>query len=48
MRSEEPTQPGTDLAAINDGRIAVTPLHLDLTHSRTAKHLAKLLEPVRS
>jgi 5'-nucleotidase len=43
MRSEEPTQKGTDLAAINAGRIAVTPLHLDLTHARTAKHLERVL-----
>jgi 5'-nucleotidase len=25
-------EPGTDLAAVHAGRIAVTPLHLDLTH----------------
>jgi 5'-nucleotidase len=43
MRSEVPTQPGTDLAAINDGRIAVTPLHLDLTHGGTATHLERAL-----
>jgi len=43
MRTEEPTQPGTDLAAVNDGRIAVTPLHLDLTHGRTARHLERAL-----
>jgi 5'-nucleotidase len=43
MRSEEPTRPGTDLAAINEGRIAVTPLHLDLTHGGTARHLERVL-----
>jgi 5'-nucleotidase len=43
MRSEEPTKPGTDLAAVNDGRIAVTPLHLDLTHGVTARHLERAL-----
>jgi 5'-nucleotidase len=43
MRTEEPTQPGTDLAAVNEGRIAVTPLHLDLTHGRTARHLERVL-----
>jgi 5'-nucleotidase len=48
MRTEEPTQKGTDLAAVNDGRISVTPLHLDLTHGRTARHLAKHLEPALS
>jgi 5'-nucleotidase len=43
MRSEEPTRKGTDLAAINEGFIAVTPLHLDLTHAGTAKHLERAL-----
>jgi 5'-nucleotidase len=43
MRSEEPTRKGTDLAAVNDGRIAVTPLHLDLTHGGTARHLERAL-----
>ncbi|MBI3516144.1 MAG: 5'/3'-nucleotidase SurE [Proteobacteria bacterium] len=43
MRTEEPTKAGTDLAAVNDGRIAVTPLHLDLTHGRTARHLERAL-----
>ncbi len=32
-------EPGTDLAAIEAGRISVTPLHIDLTHRET---LAKL------
>jgi 5'-nucleotidase len=26
---------GTDMAAIHEGHVAVTPLHLDLTHHRT-------------
>jgi len=43
MRSEEPTRKGTDLAAVHDGRIAVTPLHLDLTHGATARHLERAL-----
>lgn len=43
MRTEESTQPGTDLAAVNDGNISVTPLHLDLTHERTARYLAQAL-----
>jgi len=29
--SDEPGEPGTDLAAVADGQIAVTPLHFDLT-----------------
>jgi 5'-nucleotidase len=43
LRSEEPTRKGTDLAAVHDGRIAVTPLHLDLTHDGTARHLERAL-----
>ena len=35
------SQPGTDLEAIVDGWISVTPLHLDLTHEATASALAK-------
>lgn len=34
---------GTDLRAVNDGYISVTPLHLDLTHGRSMKPLAKVL-----
>ncbi len=30
---------GTDLAAIRDGRISVTPLHIDLTHHETVARL---------
>lgn len=30
---------GTDLRAIYEGRISITPLHMDLTHMRTAKVL---------
>jgi 5'-nucleotidase len=41
MRSEEPTRAGTDLAAVHEGHIAVTPLHLDLTHGSTARHLER-------
>ena len=43
-------EPGTDLHAIADGRIAVTPLHFDLTaehgmEALRAFDLAALLEP---
>lgn len=31
---------GTDLQAVRDGFISVTPLHLDLTHDRTRERLA--------
>jgi 5'-nucleotidase len=36
-------QPGTDLAAIYDGKISVTPLHIDLTHLETVHSLRKVL-----
>jgi 5'-nucleotidase len=43
-------EPGTDLAAVAAGRIAVTPLHLDLTHHRglgplSEADLERLLAP---
>ena len=38
--SDETSQADTDLAAIMEGAIAVTPLHLDLTHKATLKRLA--------
>lgn len=34
---------GTDLRAIREGRISVTPLHLDLTHRPTVNALKKVL-----
>jgi 5'-nucleotidase len=40
-----PSKPdeGTDLRAIYDGRISVTPLHIDLTHMPTVHDLQGLL-----
>lgn len=35
---------GTDLRAVQDGHISVTPLHLDLTHDASRNTLARLLE----
>jgi len=35
---------GTDLRAVQDGHISVTPLHLDLTHDASRKTLRRLLE----
>jgi 5'-nucleotidase len=37
FRSSPPE--GTDLRALYDGKISVTPLHIDLTHAPTIKHL---------
>ncbi|MDP6952682.1 MAG: 5'/3'-nucleotidase SurE [Alphaproteobacteria bacterium] len=42
-RIEEPTLEGSDLSAIYDGRISVTPLHLDLTHHETCVALGASL-----
>jgi 5'-nucleotidase len=39
--SDNPLRPGTDLAAVRDGAIAVTPLHLDLTHGAMARRLGE-------
>jgi 5'-nucleotidase len=44
-RIEEPTLEGSDLSAIYDGRISVTPLHLDLTHHETCVALGAALAP---
>jgi len=41
IRSNPPE--GTDLWAIYNGRISVTPLHLDLTHAMTAQQLSAVL-----
>jgi 5'-nucleotidase len=40
-----PSKPatGTDLRAIYDGRISVTPLHIDLTHMKTVRDLKSVL-----
>jgi 5'-nucleotidase len=35
----------TDLEAIRDGHVSVTPLHLDLTHRQTMAALKRMLEP---
>ena len=37
---------GTDLRAIYEGRISITPLHMDLTHQRTSKALTEALGPL--
>ncbi len=37
--SDDSAEPDTDLNAMTEGLIAVTPLHLDLTHSPTLKDL---------
>ena len=41
----QPNQPlaGTDLKAVHEGRISVTPLHIDMTHLPTVRDLSKVL-----
>ncbi len=43
MRSEDPSRKGSDLAAVDGGAIAVTPLFLDLTHRPTIRALKAVL-----
>jgi 5'-nucleotidase len=43
MRLEDATAKGTDIAACQDGYIAVTPLYLDLTHRAMLRRLQKAL-----
>ncbi len=43
-RNNQPPEAGTDLAAIRENRISITPLHLDLTHFETCHQLARSLE----
>jgi 5'-nucleotidase len=43
IREDISGKPGSDLDAINRGAIAVTPLHLDLTHRPTVKKLRETL-----
>ncbi|MBI3452446.1 MAG: 5'/3'-nucleotidase SurE [Rhodospirillales bacterium] len=40
MRTEDPSEKGSDIAAVKDGMISLTPLFLNLTHRPTMKKLA--------
>jgi len=42
MRDESPSDPGTDLAAINAGAVSVTPIFLDFTNVPALAALSKL------
>ena len=44
IRESDEAPAGTDLAAINDGFIAVTPVHLDMTHYPSRAALQRLFE----
>jgi 5'-nucleotidase len=41
MRDEAPNQPGTDIAAVNEGKVAITPIFLDLTNVPALEALEK-------
>jgi len=41
-RNEDPSFAGSDLKAVNEGRISITPLCLDLTHRRTMTSLRQV------
>jgi 5'-nucleotidase len=41
VRGEDGDPAGTDLEAIRQGKVSVTPLHLDLTHGATRAKLAE-------
>jgi 5'-nucleotidase len=43
MRKEDAEQKDTDIVAVRDGWISVTPLHLDLTHRAMLGRLRKVL-----
>ena len=43
-RREDPLFRGSDLKAVNEGRISITPVCLDLTHRPTVKALRKIFE----
>ena len=42
--SDASSDHGTDLAAVMEGAVAVTPLHIDLTHKGTLKKLAEVFK----
>jgi 5'-nucleotidase len=44
LKQEKAPHDGTDLAAVHDGWISVTPVHLDMTHYPTMKRLSELFE----
>jgi 5'-nucleotidase len=42
MRDEAPNQPGTDITALNQGAVTITPVFLDLTHVPALDELKKV------
>jgi 5'-nucleotidase len=46
LPSQAPGRKGTDLGAVEEGKISVTPVNLDFTNRRAMKNLASALEPL--
>ncbi|WGF89449.1 5'/3'-nucleotidase SurE [Marinivivus vitaminiproducens] len=46
LRSKPWDEPGTDLAAVNDGYVSVTPIHLDLTHHASLDRLRSAFDGI--
>lgn len=46
-RGEDVMEEGSDLHAINNNRIAITPLHLDLTHHQTLATLSDIAKKLK-
>jgi 5'-nucleotidase len=44
LREEADHREGTDLAAVHDGYVSVTPIHMDMTHHASFAALRKLLD----
>jgi 5'-nucleotidase len=45
LRADAALKPGTDLAAVAEGWVSVTPIHLDMTHRPSLAALAPLFAP---
>lgn len=44
LRQEQGGEDGTDIAAVENGWVSVTPIHMDMTHYDSLRALAKLLD----
>ena len=42
MRDPSPNQPGTDIRALNEGAVTITPVFLDMTHVPALDELKKV------
>ena len=46
QRIDKDVAPDSDYAAIFDGAVSITPLHLDPTHTESLNHLSRWAEPI--